>query len=60
VSICKIAIKAPAGLASGLEKKIVKSGFSLLDVSYRHTAGVYSLSKFHTDPFDRLLTVNAV
>jgi PIN domain nuclease of toxin-antitoxin system len=59
VSICKIAIKAPAGLASGLEKKIVKSGFSLLDVSCRHTAGVYSLPKNHPVPFDRLLTFNA-
>lgn len=62
VSICKIAIKAsldkikaPASLASGLEQKLMKSGFFLLDVTYRHTAGVYSLPKIHTDPFDRLL-----
>jgi PIN domain nuclease of toxin-antitoxin system len=62
VSIWEIAIKAslgkikaPVGLASGLEQKLAESGFSLLDVSYRHAVGVYSLPKVHTDPFDRLL-----
>ena len=47
VSIWEIAIKAslgkikaPVGLASGLEQKLAESGFSLLDVSYRHAVGV--------------------
>jgi PIN domain nuclease of toxin-antitoxin system len=62
VSIWEIAIKAslgkikaPTGLTSGLEDKLKEAGFSLLDISYRHAAGVYSLPKVHTDPFDRLL-----
>jgi len=62
VSIWEIAIKAslgkikaPVGLEKGLEQKLTEAGFTLLDVSYRHAAGVYSLPKVHTDPFDRLL-----
>ena len=62
VSIWEIAIKAslgkikaPVGLEKGLEQKLIEAGFFLLDVSYRHAAGVYSLPKVHGDPFDRLL-----
>ena len=48
-------IKAPAGLTNGLEQKLTEAGFTLLDVSFSHAAGVYSLPKVHGDPFDRLL-----
>ena len=62
VSIWEIAIKAglgkikaPVGLENGLEARLVESGFTLLNVNYRHAAGVYSLPRVHVDPFDRLL-----
>jgi PIN domain nuclease of toxin-antitoxin system len=62
VSIWEIAIKAglgkmlaPDGFESGLEEKLAQSGFTLLDVKYRHAAGVFSLPRVHGDPFDRLL-----
>ena len=62
VSIWEIAIKAGLGkikapdlLESGLEQKLESSGFTLLNVNYRHAAGVFSLPRVHADPFDRLL-----
>jgi PIN domain nuclease of toxin-antitoxin system len=62
VSIWEIAIKAGLGkikapdlLEFGLEQKLEISGFTLLNVNYRHAAGVYKLPRAHGDPFDRLL-----
>jgi PIN domain nuclease of toxin-antitoxin system len=62
VSIWEIAIKAalgkmraPDGLEDGLERELVEAGFTLLDVNYRHAAGVLALPRVHGDPFDRLL-----
>jgi PIN domain nuclease of toxin-antitoxin system len=62
VSIWEIAIKAglgkiqaPDDLASGLEQKLTSNGFTLLEVNYRHAAGVLTLPRVHGDPFDRLL-----
>ena len=62
VSIWEIAIKAglgkiraPDDLESGLEEKLKQNGFTLLDVNYRHAAGVFSLPRVHGDPFDRLM-----
>ncbi len=62
VSIWEIAIKAglgkiraPDDLESGLEQKLEQNGFTLLDVKYHHAAGVFSLPRIHSDPFDRLL-----
>ena len=62
VSIWEIAIKAglgkikvPNDFENGLEEKLTRDGFTLLNVNYRHAAGVLSLPRFHSDPFDRLL-----
>ncbi|MES2981663.1 MAG: type II toxin-antitoxin system VapC family toxin [Verrucomicrobiota bacterium] len=62
VSIWEIAIKAGLGkikaqdlLGSGLEQKLESNGFTILNVNYRHAAGVYKLPRVHGDPFDRLL-----
>ena len=62
VSIWEIAIKAglgkiraPEDFDSGLEDRLVEGGFTLLDVTYRHAAGVLALPRVHADPFDRLL-----
>jgi PIN domain nuclease of toxin-antitoxin system len=62
VSIWEIAIKAglgkiriPNDFESGLEQKLTQDGFTLLNVTYRHAAGVLTLPRAHTDPFDRLL-----
>lgn len=62
VSIWEIAIKAglgkirvPDDLENGFEEKLKQSGFTLLNVGYRHAAGVFSLPRVHGDPFDRLL-----
>ena len=48
-------LKAPAEFENGLEQRLKRDGFSLLDVNYRHAAGVVALPKVHGDPFDRLL-----
>ena len=62
VSIWEIAIKAglgkiraPDDFECGLEEELEQSGFTLLEVSYRHAAGVLALPRVHSDPFDRLL-----
>ena len=62
VSIWEIAIKAglgkirvPNDFESGLEEKLTQDGFTILNVNYRHAAGVFTLPCFHADPFDRLL-----
>jgi len=62
VSIWEIAIKAglgkiriPNDFESGLEQKLTQDGFTLLNVTYRHAAGVLTLPRAHADPFDRLL-----
>ena len=62
VSIWEIAIKAglgkiraPDGLEDDLELQLKQNGFSVLDVNYRHAAGVVALPQVHGDPFDRLL-----
>ncbi len=62
VSIWEIAIKAGLGklkapdeFENGLEQRLKREGFTLLDVKYRHAAGVFALPKIHGDPFDRLL-----
>lgn len=62
VSIWEIAIKAglgkikaPDGLEDGLEQRLQDGGFTLMDVNYRHAAGVHALPRVHADPFDRLL-----
>jgi PIN domain nuclease of toxin-antitoxin system len=62
VSIWEIAIKAglgklkaPEEFENGLEQRLERDGFILLDVNYRHAAGVFALPKVHGDPFDRLL-----
>ncbi|MFM7180483.1 MAG: type II toxin-antitoxin system VapC family toxin [Verrucomicrobiales bacterium] len=62
VSIWEIAIKAglgklkaPEEFENGLEQRLEREGFILLDVNYRHAAGVFALPKVHGDPFDRLL-----
>jgi PIN domain nuclease of toxin-antitoxin system len=62
VSIWEIAIKAglgkiqvPNDFETGLEQKLTQDGFTLLNVNYRHAAGVFTLPRVHADPFDRLL-----
>jgi hypothetical protein len=62
VSIWEIAIKTglgkirvPNDFESGLEQKLTQDGFTLLNVNYRHAAGVFTLPSVHADPFDRLL-----
>jgi len=62
VSIWEIAIKTglgkirvPNDFESGLEQKLTQDGFTLLNVNYRHAAGVFTLPRVHADPFDRLL-----
>jgi PIN domain nuclease of toxin-antitoxin system len=62
VSIWEIAIKAglgkirvPNDFESGLEEKLTQDGFTLLNVNYRHAAGVFTLPCIHADPFDRLM-----
>lgn len=62
VSIWEIAIKAglgkihaPDDFEEGLEQRLKENGFKLLDVNYRHAAGVLALPRIHGDPFDRLL-----
>ena len=62
VSIWEIAIKAglgkiqvPNDFDTGLEQKLTQDGFTLLNVNYRHAAGVFTLPRAHADPFDRLL-----
>lgn len=62
VSIWEIAIKAglgkiqaPDDFEDGLEQRLKENGFTLLDVNYRHAAGVFALPRVHGDPFDRLL-----
>jgi PIN domain nuclease of toxin-antitoxin system len=62
VSIWEIAIKAglgkiqaPDDFENGLEQRLKQNGFTLLDVNYRHAAGVFALPRIHGDPFDRLL-----
>jgi PIN domain nuclease of toxin-antitoxin system len=62
VSIWEIAIKAglgkiraPDDLETGLQQTLEQNGFTLLDVKYRHAAGVFALPRVHGDPFDRLL-----
>ena len=62
VSIWEIAIKAglgkiqvPNDFETGLEQKLTQNGFTLLNVNYRHAAGVFTLPRVHADPFDRLL-----
>ncbi len=48
-------IKVPDDFEDGLEQKLQEGGFTLLDVNYRHAAGVFTLPRVHADPFDRLL-----
>lgn len=62
VSIWEIAIKAglgkikaPDDFEEGLEQKLKQNGFTLLEVNYRHAAGVVALPRVHGDPYDRLL-----
>ena len=62
VSIWEIAIKAglgriqaPDDFEKGLEQRLKQNGFTMLDVNYRHAAGVFALPRIHGDPFDRLL-----
>jgi PIN domain nuclease of toxin-antitoxin system len=38
---------------------VAANNFKLLDVDFRHAASVQQLPKHHTDPFDRLLIVQA-
>jgi PIN domain nuclease of toxin-antitoxin system len=65
-SVWEMAIKASLGkleLETSVEQFVTRhmalNGFKLLDISFRHLARVESLPRFHGDPFDRLLIVQA-
>jgi PIN domain nuclease of toxin-antitoxin system len=65
-SVWEMSIKAALGklnLAVSVEEfvstHIAANNFKLLDVSFRHAARVQQLPTHHTDPFDRLLIVQA-
>jgi PIN domain nuclease of toxin-antitoxin system len=67
VSFWEIAIKLSLGklrLPSRLERYIPEqmatSGFSQLDIGFRHIAGCAALPWHHRDPFDRLLISQAI
>ncbi len=63
-SIWEIAIKSRLGKIDaelgGLVEAIEASGLVELPVRAMHTAGVAKLPLHHTDPFDRLLLVQAI
>jgi PIN domain nuclease of toxin-antitoxin system len=65
-SVWEMAIKASLGkleLGTSVEQFVARhlalNGFKLLDMGFRHLARVESLPRFHGDPFDRLLIVQA-
>jgi PIN domain nuclease of toxin-antitoxin system len=65
-SVWEMAIKAALGklnLAVSVEEfvstHVAANNFKLLDVSFRHAARAEKLPNLHTDPFDRLLIVQA-
>ncbi len=43
----------------GLEREILRCGFSALPVTFTHTEAVAGLPRHHRDPFDRMLIVQA-
>jgi PIN domain nuclease of toxin-antitoxin system len=65
-SVWAMAIKAALGklnLAVSVEEfvstHVAANNFKSLDVSFRHAARAEKLSSLHSDPFDRLLIVQA-
>lgn len=65
-SIWEIAIKRalargdmPVSASEAVEW-FASSGYSLLDISPQHAAGVETLPAIHNDPFDRLLVAQAL
>jgi PIN domain nuclease of toxin-antitoxin system len=65
-SVWEMSIKAALGklkLAVSVEElvatQIAANSFKLLDVSFRHAARVELLPTHHSDPFDRILIVQA-
>src|SRR5687767_3721188 len=67
VSCWEIAIKAGIGklkfgepAATLLSRELTRNNFDLLPVTLAHATAVEALPHHHRDPFDRLLTVQAV
>ncbi len=61
-SAWEVAIKRALGrlrLAEQFERGIEDSRFSKLAISFAHAAGVADLEAHHSDPFDRMLLVQA-
>jgi len=60
-SLWEIAIKRGTGklAAPNLEPALSAYGFNILPVTTRHTEAVVDLPRFHGDPFDRMLVVQA-
>jgi PIN domain nuclease of toxin-antitoxin system len=65
-SVWEMSIKAALGklsLALSVEEfvatHVAANNFKLLDISFRHAARVQLLPQYHSDPFDRLLIVQA-
>jgi len=57
-----MAIKVSTGklrAPDDLEKRLQRHGFEQLPVSVNHALGVATLPRHHTDPFDRMLVVQA-
>jgi len=62
-SIWEIAIKRSLGklqAPQNLAGLLVRAGFIALDLTPRHTEAVSDLPRHHSDPFDRLLIVQAM
>ena len=58
VSLGKLTLSRPVGRF--VQEQIEANGFSLLEITLEHTAGVASLPFHHRDPFDRLLAAQAI
>jgi PIN domain nuclease of toxin-antitoxin system len=53
-------LKVASRLDSAFHRRLENSGFSILPVDYAHAAHVATLPWHHRDPFDRLLTAQAI
>ena len=61
-SAWEIAIKQTLGkltFEGELETVVKEEGFTMLPISFRHTAETQSLPPIHHDPFDRMLVAQA-
>jgi len=61
-TVWEMAIKVSTGklrAPDDLEKRLQRHGFEQLPVSVNHALGVATLPRHHTDPFDRMLVVQA-